>query len=664
MDVASAAASADAQEAEGKKCKRRVSMSVGYVGTKYSGSQIQTIPGVRTVEESLEKAIYEWGGISEANHGNVSKIGWQRSSRTDKGVHSVGLIVSMKLLVDPARLSPPDPSALSEGTQIGPEYAKEIVAGINSKLPDDIKIFDCRRERNSFGARHDCNYRRYEYLLPVGLLTWRAEEDPAVLNPRPSKKERLAAAAAAAAASAGGEEAAEAGAKKPPRQPAPEVKPEQEPFDPWSERDPPGFDLAAFNRVLSRFEGTGFMHNYTVHHAKRMRKMDEERERLARGDVRSRVGRGGGEAGAGGRGGKRRGDRGGRGGGRGGGGAAGGEEGEGGGGEACAMDEVEGPGAPKEPEAADADADADADAEAEAEAASKRGAEGGEEFPSLDPTLLRTVYEFSCSEPFDVKVGEGRRARVVKLTISGQSFVLHQIRMMTGMALAVYTGYLPEWAIEVSLKAPLRVRIPVAPGSSLLLDQCFYGLDAMREKNRKQAAEMSEASRAEAVTFKESVIYPHVARLVDEEPYWRQFMKNLHTFRLPAEELEELREKNDRWKIEREERKRKRDAERADGGNDSDGEERVLPRGFVTRLCRTFNLLPGQEVADIKRALCEAVERGDLPPSPGIEALLEYVRKHTARELADVGRRIRMRLGGAGEGGAGEGGEGGAGPKE
>lgn len=38
------------------------------------------------IEGELEVAIYKAGGILESNYGDLHKIGWARSSRTDKGV--------------------------------------------------------------------------------------------------------------------------------------------------------------------------------------------------------------------------------------------------------------------------------------------------------------------------------------------------------------------------------------------------------------------------------------------------------------------------------------------------------------------------------------------------------------------------------------------------
>lgn len=38
------------------------------------------------IEKELETAIFKAGGIRESNFGDLQKIRWARSSRTDKGV--------------------------------------------------------------------------------------------------------------------------------------------------------------------------------------------------------------------------------------------------------------------------------------------------------------------------------------------------------------------------------------------------------------------------------------------------------------------------------------------------------------------------------------------------------------------------------------------------
>lgn len=38
------------------------------------------------IEKELETAMYKAGGIRDSNYGDLQKIAWARSSRTDKGV--------------------------------------------------------------------------------------------------------------------------------------------------------------------------------------------------------------------------------------------------------------------------------------------------------------------------------------------------------------------------------------------------------------------------------------------------------------------------------------------------------------------------------------------------------------------------------------------------
>ena len=76
--------------------KRKVALLLAYNGASYQG--LQKNPDAFTVEEVLERAIYASGGISESNFGTLQKISWSRAGRTDKGVHAVGQIISMKMV--------------------------------------------------------------------------------------------------------------------------------------------------------------------------------------------------------------------------------------------------------------------------------------------------------------------------------------------------------------------------------------------------------------------------------------------------------------------------------------------------------------------------------------------------------------------------------------
>ncbi|XP_057368768.1 pseudouridylate synthase 1 homolog isoform X2 [Daphnia carinata] len=85
--------------------------------------------------------------------------------------------------------------------------------------------------------------------------------------------------------------------------------------------------------------------------------------------------------------------------------------------------------------------------------------------PAQDPSCKRYVTQFSCSLPFIVKDME-----FVKITIKGQSFMLHQIRKMIGLTVAIMRGYTSKEILEKAFKME-RVNIPTAPSLNLLLEE-------------------------------------------------------------------------------------------------------------------------------------------------------------------------------------------------
>jgi tRNA pseudouridine38-40 synthase len=129
--------------------KKRYALALAYLGTNYRGLQVN--PGIVTIESVLERALLLAGGIESQNFGNLHKIGWTRSGRTDKGVHAVANCCSMKLCVPP-----------------GGEAA--FIDSANSFLPPDIRLLGMTKTTKHFNAKIFCSSRRYEYLLPTYML--------------------------------------------------------------------------------------------------------------------------------------------------------------------------------------------------------------------------------------------------------------------------------------------------------------------------------------------------------------------------------------------------------------------------------------------------------------------------------------------------------------
>lgn len=152
--------------------KRKVALFVGYDGTHYRGLQMQpsqmhlsSLEGhSKTIEEVLEEAIFTSGGILESNRGNLGKVGWSRSSRTDKRVHSLSTVISMKLECDPDIFeTEPDGGSIAER--------------INAHLPPEVQVFAVQRVVKSFDARRECIRRYYEYYIPVSFLSFMIQEN-------------------------------------------------------------------------------------------------------------------------------------------------------------------------------------------------------------------------------------------------------------------------------------------------------------------------------------------------------------------------------------------------------------------------------------------------------------------------------------------------------
>ncbi|XP_078160468.1 pseudouridine synthase family protein [Carex rostrata] len=138
--------------------KKKVVMRIGYVGTDYRGLQVQRdINELSTIEGVLETAIFKAGGILGTNFGDLHRVGWTRSSRTDKGVHSLATIISLKM-------------------EIPGDAWKQDIGGtalancINSHLPKNIRVFSVLPSQKRFDARRECTFRSYSYLLPAELI--------------------------------------------------------------------------------------------------------------------------------------------------------------------------------------------------------------------------------------------------------------------------------------------------------------------------------------------------------------------------------------------------------------------------------------------------------------------------------------------------------------
>ncbi|TRY88577.1 hypothetical protein DNTS_034550 [Danionella cerebrum] len=122
-----------------------------------------------------------------------------------------------------------------------------------------------------------------------------------------------------------------------------------------------------------------------------------------------------------------------------------------------------------------------------------------------DPSAKRYILQMSCGEPFLQQNSE-----FAVITVRGQSFMMHQIRKMIGLVIAVVKGYTDEGVMEKSWGEE-KVDIPKVPGLGLMLEKVHFD-----QYNKRFGGdgihEMLEWSKEEEAiaAFKEKHIYPSI----------------------------------------------------------------------------------------------------------------------------------------------------------
>lgn len=148
-----------------------------------------------------------------------------------------------------------------------------------------------------------------------------------------------------------------------------------------------------------------------------------------------------------------------------------------------------------------------------------------------DPSARRYITEMSCGEPFIRSDCE-----FAVITVRGQSFMLHQIRKMIGLVIAVIKGYAKEDIVERSWGQE-KVDVPKAPGLGLVLEKVHFdryskrfGGDGLHE--RLEWDREDEAIKA----FKEAHIYPSIIETERQEGSMVSWMATLpiHDFEATA----------------------------------------------------------------------------------------------------------------------------------
>eukprot|EP00242_Pyramimonas_sp_CCMP2087_P004881 CAMPEP_0198214758 /NCGR_PEP_ID=MMETSP1445-20131203/43846_1 /TAXON_ID=36898 /ORGANISM="Pyramimonas sp., Strain CCMP2087" /LENGTH=452 /DNA_ID=CAMNT_0043890079 /DNA_START=163 /DNA_END=1521 /DNA_ORIENTATION=- len=138
-----------------------------------------------------------------------------------------------------------------------------------------------------------------------------------------------------------------------------------------------------------------------------------------------------------------------------------------------------------------------------------------------DPSAQRHILSFVCSEPFEVN---GKQ--FVRLQVTGQSFMLHQIRKMVGAALAVMRDVAAETGFENAFSNQHKLNTPMAPELGLFLDEAIF--NAYNERYGETHENVSCADYQDQIdAFKKTHIYPHIANTEETENTCRNWLRGL-----------------------------------------------------------------------------------------------------------------------------------------
>jgi tRNA pseudouridine38-40 synthase len=111
--------------------------TIAYDGTNYEGWQVQKIG--TGVQEKIEAALAKLF---------PSKPRLHSSSRTDTGVHALGMVAHFEVAPAECKMTP-----------------AKLVLAVNAWLPEDIRVLSASKTRKEFHARFDATGKQYRYFV-------------------------------------------------------------------------------------------------------------------------------------------------------------------------------------------------------------------------------------------------------------------------------------------------------------------------------------------------------------------------------------------------------------------------------------------------------------------------------------------------------------------
>ncbi|XP_077221098.1 uncharacterized protein LOC143854866 isoform X2 [Tasmannia lanceolata] len=443
--------------------RRKIAIFLAYLGVGYQG--MQKNPGAKTIESDLEDALFLSGAVPESDRSNPKRYDWARSARTDKGVSAIGQVVSGRFYIDPPG----------------------FVDRLNSYLSPQIRVFGYTRVTNSFNSKKFCDRRRYVYLLPVFAL------DP---NSHPDRESVLA------SVGSGNvlvkcSECSERGRKvvgvMGRRNPELDFSENKNLELNCSENENPGLDCSENKNPelkssenknpelkSSENENPGLKSSKSKN--PELESSESENPKLESSEIKDPELK------------------------------------------SSENNNVDDSPAVLYSEPAVVELEARVSDFCYGEKERERfnrilkhyvGTHNFHNFTTRtkaeDPSARRYILSFNADNIVLVEGMEFVRCEVV-----GQSFMLHQIRKMIGLAVAVMRNCTPESLIDTALRKDINLNVPTAPEVGLFLDECFFSSYNQKWKDSHEELSM-EAYIEEAEDFKMKNVYPHIASMEQKD---------------------------------------------------------------------------------------------------------------------------------------------------
>ncbi|KAF9873055.1 tRNA pseudouridine synthase [Colletotrichum karsti] len=144
-----------------------------------------------------------------------------------------------------------------------------------------------------------------------------------------------------------------------------------------------------------------------------------------------------------------------------------------------------------------------------------------------DPSAKRHIKSFKVNmDPIQIRDTEW-----VSLKVHGQSFMMHQIRKMVGMAALVVRCATPLERIKQSY-GPERIAIPKAPGLGLLLERPVFDSYNKRAQDNFGKETIDFAKYDDKLqAFKDKQIYQRIFEVEEEENAFHIFFQQVDNFK-------------------------------------------------------------------------------------------------------------------------------------